>query len=177
MKNDPNAARYAVHDHLVPQREEVGEESYNIYKWHPRGHELEPVFRTRPLYKRWYEYVPCTLDLPEVNDTTYHRWQGSKSNEEMLDQKNCEYHLEYYPNDKSNKTAKRIVNKTARGKVRQQCRDLAGKFDRVIDFREELEWLGHFSLEDIWEAQGIDSDDWDVYADAKRTKNYWIWYD
>lgn len=177
LKNDPKMARYAVHNHLAPQRKLVGEEEYNIYQWHPRGHELTPVYRTRKMFKHWTEPVPCTLDIPEVNDAYHGRWQGSTPNEEMLNRKYCEYYLEYYPNIHSNKSAKHTVNKSARGKVRQQCKNLASKYDRVIDCREELEWFGDFSLEDIWEAQGIDSADWDVYAETKRHKDYKIWYD
>lgn len=163
LKNDPKMARYAVHNHLVPHRKEVGEEQYNIFSWRKDSHDLTPIYRTRKLYKRWSEYVPCTLDIPETKDYD--------------EDKHCEYYLEYYPNVHSNKSAKHMVNKSTRGKVRQQCKELVGKYDRVIDFREQLLDGDRFTLEDMWNYYSIDADNWDVYVEYDRWKNYWIWYD
>ena len=173
LKNDPKMSRRAIHEHLIPQREKVGEEEYNLYAWRP---DIEPVVRIRPLFKRWTEQVECTLDIPEKNHTVHTgSWQGARTNEEMLEGKHCEYLLDYYPNIRSNKDNKRLINKSVRAKSRSQCRQLAKKFDNVYDWREELMWLKEFTLEDVWYAQGIDPDDWDVYADPKRTGRNWWW--
>lgn len=121
-RNDPKTDKYAMHDHKVVLREKVGEEpvmrrAYDKDGWHSH----EEVWYTRPLFKRWVENTPCTLDMLEKGPSSWRfRRPRSLTNDELLEEKNCYWNLEYYPGGPSGKEYKKLTNSALRSKVRTQ---------------------------------------------------------
>lgn len=150
MKNDPTVERYASHNHLALQTELMGEEPVYHNKWGTG----EQLWYTRRLYKRWYEHVDCTLDIPEGTPSTWRlRSPRTMTNEDRLADKNCYWNLEYYPNIRSSKDFKRLTNGAVRSKVRQQLHNAVRDYGR---YWEDGDW------EDI-----------DVFEDSKYTSSHW----
>lgn len=121
-RNDPKTDKYAKHDHKVILREKVGEEpvmrrAYDRDGWHSH----DEVWYYRPLFKRWIETIPCTLDVPENGPSSW-RWRRPRNltNDELRNEKNCHWNLEYYPGGPSGKEYKRLTNGAIRSKVRTQ---------------------------------------------------------
>jgi len=139
LKNDPKMSRYATHAHIVMQREEIGEEEYDRYPWRP---DVDPVTHIRKLYRRWYENIPCTLDIPEQSRHArqYARWQGRHTNEEMLEGKYCEYWLRYYPNMKSDKAFKQLTNQAIRSRINQQLRAACHEDPEDVDISTDTKY-------------------------------------
>lgn len=123
LKQDPSMSRYATHQHHVVLREEIAEEP--VYRRVPTKdgwHWEDEVWYTRKLFKRWTANTDCTLDIPEGNPSSW-RLRSPRpipSNEKKLEEKNCYWWLEYYPNVRSHKDYKRLTNGAMRSKVRQQ---------------------------------------------------------
>ncbi len=121
-RNDPKTDKYATHDHKVVCREQIGEEEvmrlvYDRDGWHTH----KEVWYTRPLFKRWVETVPCTLDVPENGPSSWrYRRPRTQTNEEKLADKHCYWNLEYYPGGPSGKEYKKLTNSALRSKVRTQ---------------------------------------------------------
>lgn len=151
MKNDPNADRYASHDHKVVLYHLIGEEP--VYRNVPDKdgwHWHQELWYTKKLYDKEVVNVDCTLDMPE-GPGSY--WTRPKSNEERLDSKNCHWWLEYYPNVHSSKDFKRLTNSAVRSKVKQQLNSA------VRDY-------GSYWEEDDWY-------DVDVFVDSKHMSAGW----
>lgn len=154
LKSDPKMDRYATHDHIVVVYDVVGEEP--IYRRVPNkdgwGYH-EELWYTRKLYKRTPVQVPCTLDTP---DKPRHTWRYSRSltAPDRLEQKNCYWWLEYYPNVRSHKDFKQLTSGAVRSKVRQKL---------------------HEAVRD-YGASTTDLDDWydvDVFVDSKHINKGW----
>lgn len=172
LKNDPTMERYASHNHLALQTELMGEEPVYHTKW---GME-EQLWYIKRLYKRWYEPVDCTLDIPEGPVSTWRvRSPRTATNEDRLADKNCYWNLEYYPNIRSNKDNKRFTNKALRHKVNVKLGQIERDFGQWLDPRDYLQDLGvDATLEDIWEAQAIDPYAIDIVDETKYiTRGWW----
>lgn len=150
LKNDPNMDKYATHHHTVILLEEIGEEPVyrNIPNKNGRGWH-EEIWYSRKLYKRVPVAVDCTLDVPETGSCSPY----GKTNENKLNQKNCHWWLEYYPNVRSNKDIKRLTSGALRSKVRQQLHNAVRDYG---SYWEEGDW-----------------DDVDIFVDSKQANTGW----
>jgi hypothetical protein len=136
--NDPTSPRYPTHKHLAVQNEKVGEELIE------RG----SISWTHGLYKYWYEPVPCTLEIPEENPSSWRfRTPRKVDNAAELLDKHCHYQLDYDTDYVSGKTYKRLTNRAVRGKVRQQL---------------------HTAL-----ISSLDWDEIDIHSNSKCDWDYW----
>lgn len=155
LKQDPKMDRYATHNHLVVLQELIGEEP--VYRNVPDKHGWgwhEEVWYTRKLYRRTPVPVDCTLDIPEGPSHTWRR--RARTNEERLDQKNCHWWLDYYPNVRSDKYYKQLTNGAVRSKVRQKLHEAVR--DHGTNWNED-DWL-----------------DVDIFVDTKQVgNNWWNW--
>jgi|ERR1700741_668813 len=154
MKNDPNADRYARHDHLITLKEQIGEEPVMRRVPTKDGwHWTDEVWYVRKLYRYWTVPVDCTLDVPEEPMSVWRRKTLTRTNEDKLAEKNCFHWLEYYPNVRSSKDVKQLTNGAIRSKVRQQLHQAV---------RDYGSW---------WE-----DDDWydvDIFVDSKHINSGW----
>lgn len=150
-RNDPKTEKYASHDHKVVCREKIGEEPITRRVPSKDGwHWYDEVWYTRPLFKRWVEHVPCTLDVLETGPSAWRsRRPRVQTNEEKLADKHCYWNLEYYPGGPSGKVYKRLTHGAERSKIRQQLQLALNSGD--------------------W-------DDVDIYNDSKyASRGWWDW--
>lgn len=74
--NDPKFPTRERHQHHVIKREKIGEQETPLFPWNK---ELPVRYTMRPIYRRWTEIVPCTIDMPEVSwrEERHQRLNGS----------------------------------------------------------------------------------------------------
>jgi hypothetical protein len=164
--------RYATHQHHVVLREKIAEEP--VYKRVPTKdgwHWEDQVWYTRKLFKRWTANTECTLDIPEGNPSSW-RLRSPRpipSNEEKLEEKNCYWWLEYYPNIRSNKDNKRLTNGALRSRVRQQLHSAVRDYGRWV---EDTFWGGYYERENPW-PEDLGWEDVDIAYDIKYASRGW----
>ena len=156
--NDPNSSRRASHGHMITCHEKIGEEP--VYRsvpskdgWHWR----EEVSYNRPLFRRWTEPVPCTLDVPERRSSNSWRMAprrlGEERNEYLRNDKHCNYWLNYDGDYVSGKSWKHLTNSAVRGKVKEQLNAAVKSYG---SYWEDGDW-----------------DEVDVFVDSKHAGNGW----
>lgn len=137
-RNDPTTEKYASHDHKIVCREKIGEEPIMRRVPSKDGwHWYDEVWYTRPLFRRWVESVPCTLDIPETGPSSWWGKHRNSSNEDKRQGKHCYWNLEYYPGGPSGKEYKRLTNSAIRSKVRTQLHNAVRDYGHDWD---EEDW-------------------------------------
>lgn len=156
-RNDPSTEKYARHDHLITCREKIGEEPVMRRVPSKDGwHWEDEVWYTRPIFKRWTEKIPCTLDVPEEGPSSWWGKRRNRSNDELRAEKNCYWNLEYYPGGPSGKPFKHLTHSAERSKIRTQLHNA------VRDFGQD------------WEDG--DWDEVDIHNDSKyASRGWWDW--
>ncbi len=159
--NDPSSSRRASHTHMITCHEKIGEEP--VYRevpdkdgWHWR----KEVSYMRPLFRRWVETVPCTLNLPERRSSNSWRMAprklGEERNEYMRNDKHCNYWLTHDGDYVSGKAFKRLTHSAERSKIRQQLQTA-------------------LTTHNYWWDDG-DWNDVDIHNDSKyASRGWWDW--
>lgn len=177
--------RYESHTHLIRLKEQIGEEKVvvreAVEEWYGKHdvYRLPEVSYMRPVYRYWMAEKPCTIDLPMPKHGRSGWPSRSKmTNEQLMAEKDCFYESHYWPGGRGpgSKEFQRLTNGARRTEVRKQLRNAVREFDRVYDDRELWESFGlSMTLEDVWEAQGVDPDSVDVYTDSHYESRGWWW--
>lgn len=158
--NDPKSPRRASHKHMITCHEKVGEEPVYRNALDKDGWHWKPeVWYTRPLFKRWTERVPCTLNVPEKTPSSWrHRTRriDESYNDKLRKDKHCNYWLIHDGDYVSGKAYKRLTHSAERGKVRTQLHNALRDF-------------GSYWEEGDWEEV-------DIHNDSKyASRGWWDW--
>jgi hypothetical protein len=153
--NDPKFPTKERHQHYVVKKEQIGEEEVQLYPWRI---DLPVKTYMRPLYRRWSEVVPCTIDIPEVH-WMQERTRELKSNIEKL----CERRELFTQGCSccSRRITKQMTNGALRSKVSQAMHSAIRDFGK-------------------WEILPLDeieyNEDWldvDINPTSKYDSPYW----
>jgi hypothetical protein len=177
-RNDPTVEKFAKHDHKVVLREKIGEEpvmrrAYDRDGWHSH----DEVEYYRPLFKRWVETVPCTIDVPEEGTSSWRfRRPRSLTNDELRNEKNCYWNLEYYPGGPSGKPYKRLTHGAERSKVHTQLHNAVRDNGRWVEDLFWLKYLDEDEMPDYPWPEYIRWEEVDVKDDSKyASRGWWDW--
>lgn len=175
--------KYENHNHFIALREQIGEEKIVIREavedWYGKHdvYHVSELSYMRPLYRRWFAIKPCTIDLPMPKHG--HKGYTSRSkmtNEQLMAEKDCYHEAYYWPGHRgsNSKYFQRLSNKAQRGEIRTQLIKAVREFDRVYDDRD-ITYPWNRTLEDVWEANGVDQYSVDVYTDSYYESRGWWW--
>jgi hypothetical protein len=166
-----------MHDHKIVCREQIGEEPVmrNVPDkdgWHWK----EELHYMRPVYRRWVETVPCTLDMPESGPSEWWGARRNESNEDKRTKKHCYWHLEYYPGGPSGKPYKRLTHSAERSKVHTQLHNAIRDNGRWVEDLFWLKYLDEDEMPDYPWPEYIEWEEVDVKDDSKyASRGWWDW--
>lgn len=131
--NDPKFPTKERHQHHVIKSEKTGEEeAFTYHRWVGPPKYTEPYTVMRPVFRRWVEYVPCTIDLPEVSWMNERQRRTNGTREKLCDKRELIWSCPCC----SRKGLKQDANRARRVRINQQLHNAVRDYGRTTDADE-----------------------------------------
>lgn len=154
--NDPKFPVIERHQHYEIKKEKVGEEETRLYPWS----EINYKTYMRPIYHRWAEIVPCTIDIPEVSWVQERVRDRNAENEKLCDKRELIWSCPCCSRD----GAKRSINRATRARINRQLHNAVRDYGNNCDTdpAASTDWPDGFDdYGTIWKSTPIQNW-WDV---------------
>lgn len=127
--NDPKFPVIERHQHYVVKREKIGMGIRTRNKWVGGDKYIEEVEYEYPLYRRWSEAVPCTIDIPEISWAREKNRDKNSPLEKLCDKREL---ISSCPCC-SRAGAKRSTNRAQRARIHRQLHNALRDFGHNCD--------------------------------------------